>query len=609
SSSVPALPSEIQTLADLFAWRVAETPTTEAYREHDPATDRWVSTTWLEAAQRVARFTERLSELSLARGARIAILLPNGLDAVCVDQAALALACTPVPMHALDNPASIAYILSDSDATLLIVDSDTQWSAIASVGTALPSLALVLVRKRESASSVVAGTVPVQSLDEWLSRAASPQGRARSPSPDAEDLAALVYTSGTTGRPKGVMLTHGNVVSNVKATLQRVAPLSSDVFLSFLPLSHTFERTAGYYLPIAAGSCVAFARSTSRLPEDLQAVRPTIMVSVPRIYERVYAKLQAMLAESPAKLRLFEWAQTVGWRRFCRAQGLSVNGFAPAFLDEFVWPLLDSHVARPLLAQFGGRLRVAVSGGAALSQSIAQCFLGLGLPIVQGYGMTETSPVVAVNGLDDNDPATVGRALAGVDVRIGDNHELLVKGPNVMRGYWKRDEDTARAFVDGWLRTGDQASIDSGRIRILGRVKEIIVTSTGEKIAPVDLELAIGTDPLFDQAYAFGDNRPFIACVVVLNRAEWERVAIGLRLDPDMPGSLQAESARDAVLQRVRRLTASFPYYAQPRAVVLTLEPWTVENTLMTPTLKLKRNNLAAHFATQIEGLYGQRAR
>jgi long-chain acyl-CoA synthetase len=405
------------------------------------------------------------------------------------------------------------------------------------------------------------------------------------------------------------MLTHGNVVSNVKATLQRVAPLSSDVFLSFLPLSHTFERTAGYYLPIAAGSCVAFARSTSRLPEDMQAVRPTIMVSVPRIYERVYAKLQAMLAESPAKLRLFEWAQTVGWRRFCRAQGLSVNGFAPAFLDEFVWPLLDRHVARPLLAQFGGRLRVAVSGGAALSQSIAQCFLGLGLPIVQGYGMTETSPVVAVNGLDDNDPATVGRALAGVDVRIGDNHELLVKGPNVMRGYWKRDEDTARAFVDGWLRTGDQASIDSGRIRILGRVKEIIVTSTGEKIAPVDLELAIGTDPLFDQVYAFGDNRPFIACAVVLNRAEWERVAIGLRLDPDMPGSLQAESARDAVLQRVRRLTASFPYYAQPRAVVLTLEPWTVENTLMTPTLKLKRNNLAAHFATQIEGLYGQRAR
>jgi long-chain acyl-CoA synthetase len=253
SSSVPALPSEIQTLADLFAWRVAETPTTEAYREHDPATDRWVSTTWLEAAQRVARFTERLSELSLARGARIAILLPNGLDAVCMDQAALALACTPVPMHALDNPASIAYILSDSDATLLIVDSDTQWSAIASVGTALPSLALVLVRKRESASNVVAGTVPVQSLDEWLSQAASPQGRARSPSPDAEDLAALVYTSGTTGRPKGVMLTHGNVVSNVKATLQRVAPLSSDVFLSFLPLSHTFERTAGYYLPIAAG--------------------------------------------------------------------------------------------------------------------------------------------------------------------------------------------------------------------------------------------------------------------------------------------------------------------------------------------------------------------
>jgi long-chain acyl-CoA synthetase len=268
--------------------------------------------------------------------------------------------------------------------------------------------------------------------------------------------------------------------------------------------------------------------------------------------------------------------------------------------------LLDRFIAKPLRAQFGGRLRVAVSGGAPLSQTIAHCFLGLGVPVVQGYGMTETSPVVAANAPDDNDPATVGRALAGVELKIGDNRELLVRGPGVMRGYWKRDEDTARAFVDGWLRTGDQAAIEDGRVRILGRVKEIIVTSTGEKIAPVDLELAITGDPLFDQAYVFGDNRPFIACIAVLGRAAWEQLAASLQLDATAPASLEAAPARAAALERIREATRAFPHYAQPRAVALTLDPWTIENTLMTPTLKLKRNNLAAHFAPQIERLYAR---
>ena len=257
-----------------------------------------------------------------------------------------------------------------------------------------------------------------------------------------------------------------------------------------------------------------------------------------------------------------------------------------------------------MLAQFGGRLRVAVSGGAPLSRPIAHSFLGLGLPILQGYGMTETSPVVAANAPDDNDPATVGRPLIGVDVRIGDNLELLVRGPNVMRGYWKRDGDTRSAFIDGWLRTGDQAAIEAGRIRILGRLKEIIVTSTGEKIAPADLELAITADPLFEMAYVFGDNRPFIGCIVVLNPALWMELAASLQLDPSAPASLQESKARSAALGRIRSATRGFPRYAQPRAAELTLMAWTTENTLMTPTLKIKRNNLAAHFAAQIEALY-----
>ena len=600
----------VHTLAQLFAWRVALTPDAPAYRHYDAAGARWVGVTWREAGDRIRRFVTALAGLGLPRGARIAILLPNGIAAVCIDQAALAMACVPVPMHAIDNPSSSAFILGDSDASLLLVDTDSQWHAIAALGVALPSLRLVVALNRETASGADAGivppSVPLLGLDEWLATAALPAMAAASsvPGPAADDLAALVYTSGTTGKPKGVMLTHENVVANVKAVLQRVAPQASDVFLSFLPLSHTFERTAGYYLPVAAGCCVAHARSTALLAEDLTTVRPTILISVPRIYERVYAALQTMLSGSAMKSRLFTWAVAVGWRRFCRAQRLPLASAVPVALDALAWPLLDHLVARPLLARFGGRIRVAVSGGAPLSQPIAHCFLGLGLPIVQGYGMTETAPVVSANAPDDNDPATVGRALPGIDVRIGDKLELLVRGPNVMRGYWKRDEDTARAFVDGWLRTGDQAAIEGGRIRLLGRVKEIIVTSTGEKIAPADLELAITADPLFEQAYVFGDNRPFIACIVVLGRAGWGRLAASLQLDPDSPESLLAGTARVAALQRIVDLTRAFPHYAQPRAVALSLEPWTTENNLMTPTLKLKRNNLAAHFAARIDRLY-----
>lgn len=426
--------SSVSTLPALFAWRVALTPHTQAYRQYDEATAQRASFTWHDAGERVARVVTSLSRLALPRGARIAILLPNGLHAVCLDQAALALACVPVPMHALDNPASIAYILSDCDASLLVAASDTQWQAIANTGVSLPSLRQVVVLVKELPNTMTTGDFPVLTMEEWL-----PGGTATAPGQDVQhvapdELAALVYTSGTTGKPKGVMLTHKNVVSNIKAALQRIDPRESDVFLSFLPLSHTFERTAGYYLPIAAGCCVAFARSVKQLSEDFKTVKPTILISVPRIYERVFAGITTSLAKSTVKTWLFGAAQAVGWRRVTSAHGFADVSATQAIVDACAWPLLNALVAQPLQKQFGGRLRLTVSGGAPLSQQIARCFLGLGVPVVQGYGMTETSPVVAVNALMDNDPATVGRPLAGVEVRTGENKELQVRGPNVMRG-------------------------------------------------------------------------------------------------------------------------------------------------------------------------------
>jgi long-chain acyl-CoA synthetase len=600
----------VDTLSKLLTMRVTKTPDGEAYRQFDPDTQKWVSYSWQKIATLVNTWSQSIASLQLPAGARIAILLPNSVNAVCVDQASLAHGFVPVPMHAIDNPASIGYIFNDSQASMLVLSTYEQWQAIAATCAQFPSLKLVLTTDSSATTLPTAdhtGAPAVRNVQEWLTANASTNPM---PTPSlalAEDLAAIVYTSGTTGKPKGVMLTHHNIVANIKSVLGRVEARADDVFLSFLPLSHTFERTIGYYLPIAAGSCVVYARSVALIAEDLKLARPTALVSVPRIYERFYAKMQEKLAQSSGSTQfLFKLAQSVGWRRFARAQGLPDGGRGSKLIDALLWPVLKNLVADTVLAQFGGRLRIAVSGGAPMSQAVAQCFLGLGVPMLQGYGMTETSPVVSANAIDDNWPTTVGRALTGVEVRVGDNNELQVRSDSVMKGYWNRPEDTRNVMTDdGWLRTGDQAVIEEGRIRISGRLKEIMVTSTGEKVPPADLELAIMADPLFEQAMVVGESRSFISAYVVLNKALWTELARSLQLDPEDAASVKAATAREVFIARIKEATKAFPYYAMPRAVWCTLEPWTIENGLITPTLKLKRNALQARLSAEIAVVYG----
>ncbi len=623
---LPSSMAQAKTLTELLVQRARETPAGEAYRAFDEASQQWESLNWAQTAQRVEHWCRALLACNLPAGARVAILLPNGLDAMSIDQAALRCGYVPVPLHAIDNAGSVAYILNNAQASILFVANQLAWSKVCAVGQPLPHLGKVIVAPQgkdtagaglapmemnSSAPEVAALLqIPVVHRQQWLEQADSQTALPAPPFP--EDLAAIVYTSGTTGKPKGVMLTHTNVVSDIHAVMQRLHAFPQDVFLSFLPLSHTFERTCGYYLAIATGSCVAYSRSVAQLAEDLKIVRPTILVSVPRIYERVYAKVMETLSPSKFKLQLFEAAEASGWERFCAQNKIN----APAdqtevkgWMGVLPWFVFNSLVAKPLLAQFGGRLRIAVSGGAPLPAHIARCFLGLGLPMIQGYGMTETAPVISANSLDENHPSTVGEALPGIQVRIGENNELQVHGPTVMRGYWDRPEDTAKAFTeDGWLRTGDQAVIESGRIRIMGRIKEIIVTSTGEKIPPADLEQAILQDSLFSQAFVVGEDKPYIAAVAAVALGEWREMAQRLGLDANDPESLNHSAARREALTRIQKVTSSFASYAVPRAIFLTTEAWTIENGLMTPTLKLKRNNLMARYANEIEQLYDKNA-
>jgi long-chain acyl-CoA synthetase len=593
----------IATLGELFAWRAGRTPHSVAYREYDEASGQWRSHTWSDVQLRVQRWRRAIGALMLGHGARVAILLPNGVDAVCADQAVLSLGLVPVPMHALDNPASIRYILDDCQVALLLTATRRQWRAIADCGA--PPAHLRRVVTLEACQEQSAEQPPLVSLDAWLDSRGDRWCTVQQVT--GADLAAIVYTSGTTGKPKGVMLSHANVLANLRAVLARMPVGHDDLFLSLLPLSHTFERTIGYYLPMAAGAGVAYARSAALLGEDLLTVRPTILVAVPRVYEKFQAAVHNRAEAAGAVTRLLHgWALAAGWRRFCRRQRLPGAGGVPTTLvDAMVWPVLERLVARAVLAGFGGRLRAAVSGGAPFAPATAQALLAMGLPLLQGYGMTECSPVVAANSVDDNWPSSVGLALEGTEVRLGERDELQVRSASVMLGYWGRPEDTRRAIgADGWLNTGDQAVIEQGRIRIVGRLKDILVTSTGEKIAAADVELAILSDPLFAQVMVIGDDHPYLSAIVVLNAQAWRALAPRLALDPDLSASLAAPATQALLLKRLGDACAALPHYAAPRAVLALTEAWTVENGMLTPTLKLKRNNLTAHYAAQIALMY-----
>jgi long-chain acyl-CoA synthetase len=581
------------TLATVFARRVAMTPGAVAYREFDPATGQWNGLTWSETARMVARVRAGLAAEGLAPGERVAIMLRNGKEWVWFDQGAASHGLVTVPVYVDDRPENIAYCLNDSGVRLLFVEGEEHLERLAEVRERMPAVTRIVAVEPVEA----AGDPAVRSLAQWL-----PAEPSREPLAGAAggSLATIVYTSGTTGRPKGVMLSHQNMLQNVLSGLAGIDVYTDDLFLSFLPLSHMFERTVGYYLTVVSGSQVAFARSIPQLAEDFRAVRPTAIVSVPRIYERLNAAIQAQLeGASGARRRLFEFARGTGWDLFEWRQGR--GPWRPAFL---LWPLLRTLVASRLLERLGGRLRIAVSGGAALNPQIARTFIGLGLPIVQGYGLTEASPVVSVNRLERNDPASIGSVLPGIEVAIGGNGVLLVRGPNVMMGYWNNPEATAKVkSADGWLDTGDQAKLEDGLLYITGRLKEIIVMANGEKVPPVDMELAIQLDPLLEQALVVGEGKPFLGALVALNMDEWPRAAeaAGLGADPNGEGRERAEKL---VLARIARQVSGFPGYAQVRRVALLTEKWTVDNGLLTPTLKPKRAKILERYGDRVAQIY-----
>lgn len=585
---------DVRTLPELFAERVTRTPAAAAYSHYDEETHQWRVTTWGEMAHAVARWQVALMHECFMQGDRVALMLRNSRAWVAFEQAALSQGLVVVPLYPNDRPANAAYILRDSGARLVVVEDVAAWQPLAAELGDAPDLVRVIVMK-----SAYSDDARVRTAENYLPVSAPDMLPPLDCAPQA--LATLVYTSGTTGKPKGVMLSHRNILWNAAASLQRVPAYPEDIFLSFLPLSHMLERTVGYYAPMMAGARVAHCRAVQYLSEDMQQVQPTFLIAVPRIFERVYGRVREQInAQSAFKQSLFNHAVEVGWSRF---EHLQHRG--PWHINHLQWPLLDRLVGAKLREKLGGRLRVAVCGGAPIGPAVAKLFIGLGINLIQGYGLTETSPVLAANSTDSNDPASIGPPLVNVEVKLADDGELLVKSPGVMLGYWQCPEAT-QAVLDpqGWLRTGDTARLDGGRLYITGRLKEIIVMANGEKVPPADMELAILLDPLFEQVIVLGEGKPFLTVLAVVQQASWTTLAATWNLDPTADAALADERVTHAALERIAAQTRAFPGYAQIRRVLLLKEPWTIDNGLLTPTLKLKRNVLIERFSAQIEALY-----
>jgi len=539
----------------LYQWRQA--PAKVLYRQFvDGAWQDYNVSALMDLA---GRWQTAYLQTGLRAGDRIALCMKNGIHWVVADLAAHALGIIVVPLYADDNADNQAWCIENSGAKLLITD---RLRALARFQSSLTVLPQIVLTKGETVAPAVA-------LDDWLPT----QGEFTLIEQPADKLATIVYTSGTTGRPKGVMLSHQNILSNLDGILDAYEVYEQDILLSVLPLSHMFERTGGYYLPLKAGAIVVYARGINELAQDLEQQRPTVIMAVPRLFERMLSRIDERLAKTPFKRWMFHRAAQAGWRRFNRTR---------RWQDWLVLKTFYPLIARPLSRKLGDRIRKAVMGGAALDERVAQTFIGLGVPLLQGYGMTEASPVVAVNRENNNDPLSVGEPLNNVETRLSAQNELLIRGPGIMQGYWENAQATRKIIDDeGWLNTGDVVELREERIYIRGRSKNILVLSNGEKIAPEDIELAVMKDAVFEQVMVIGEGKPYLILLAVAK-----------------------ESDEQLLLRRANELMKHLPRYARVRRVLRVDEPWTTENNLLTPTMKIKRNDVYEQYRSRIEAVY-----
>jgi len=588
---------EVRTLTQLFQHSMREYPRDAAFRWHDGS--GWTSLSSADFEELVAACAAGLLVHGVKAGDRVALLSENRMEWALVDFACLQIGAIVVPIYPTLLAEQLEYLLNDAGPVAVFCSTAEQVQKVQSIRERCPALREIIAM--DAAPDSV-------SLDKMLELGRlnmddkQPEIDRRANAVEASDTATIIYTSGTTGHPKGVMLTHGNLVENVLAVASVVPMGPDDRCLSFLPLSHVLERMAGYYYMISQGVSICFAQSVETVAADMLTIRPTVMISVPRLYEKIYGRvLEAANTGSPTKRKIFFWAKAVGERWATRMIRKQPIGFSLAMQKK----LADTLVFRKLQARTGGKLKLFVSGGAPLAREIAEFFFSAGLPIYEGYGLTETSPVITVNTPEHFRPGSVGPTLPGVEVKIAEDGEILTRGPSVMTGYYNRPEDTAEVLIDGWLYTGDIGHLDDdGFLYITDRKKDILVTAGGKNVAPQPVENELKLHKYVSEAVLIGDRRRYLT------------VLLAPSLEPLMDfaareglGSTPSEVVHHPAVQHIygqlitetNERLASFEQIKYFRVID---HEFTLEDGQLTPSLKVKRKAVNEKYEKLIDSMY-----
>ena len=565
----------------------------------------FVTLTYAAYYERALMVARGLGKLHIRPGDRIAILSENRVGWVIADMGILCSGAVTVPIYPTNTPEQIEHMINSSGAQIVFVSGKFQYTKLLKVRDAMPGLELVVSFERFLGDPALPVTTFYQlsEIDSPITAEEKKEIEAEIDRINPDDMMTLIYTSGTTGMPKGVMLSHSNILTNVRyMTEQSGAIGKDDVMLSFLPLSHVLERTVGYYAPISNGALMAFADSIEKVPENMLEIRPTVMISVPRLFEKIYHRIYENAHQMPAvKKLLFHWGVDIG-KKYVTATYIDKR---PSTLLNLKYALADRLIFSKIRARFGDRMKLFCSGGAPLDKTINEFFWIIGIPVFEGYGMTETSPAVSFNNLEHIRFGSVGVALEHTEFRIAEDGEILVKGPQVMLGYYNDPAATAEAIQDGWLMTGDIGRIEDGFLYITDRKKELIITAGGKKIAPQPIENELRLDKYVTSAFVYGDRKPYLTALIVPNLERLLAFAKENRIHYyDLNDLVMNMEVQKLFEQRMADINSRLAQYETIKKFILLVTDFTVEGGELTATLKLKRKIIYEKYRQKLDDIY-----
>ncbi len=591
-----SMPDMLRTNASKFQGRLAL-----KYRKQGA----FVTLTYAAYYERALMVARGLARMGVKPGDRIAILSENRAGWVIADMGILCARGVTVPIYPTNTPEQIEYMINHSGARIVFVSGKFQYTKLLKVCDSMPGVELVVSFERflGEPSLPVTTFYQLSEIDSPITPEEKKEIEAGIDRINPDDMLTLIYTSGTTGVPKGVMLSHNNILTNTRYLTEQSRVINeNDVLLSFLPLSHILERTAGYYMTICNGALMAFADSIEKVPENMMEIRPTIMVCVPRLFEKIYHRIYENAHQMPAiKKNLFHWAVEVG-KKYVAATYIEKQ---PDTMLNLKYAVADRLIFSKIRTRFGGNMKLFCSGGAPLDKTINEFFWAIGIPIFEGYGLTETSPALCFNNFEHIRFGSVGFALEQTEFKIAEDGEILVKGPQIMLGYYNNPTATAEVMQDGWLKTGDIGHIDDGFVFITDRKKELIITAGGKNIPPQPIENAIKMDKYVSSTFVYGDRKPYLTALIVPNLERLLEFAKEKHIHYYVIDDLvMNEQVQKLFEQRIADINSRLASYESIKKFVLLAHDFSIEGGELTPTLKLRRKIIYEKYKQKIEDLY-----